>query len=388
MKIFKLLRLKLEKWGYAIVFFLISLSLFCICIPSYAQKGKGGKTAVEKKQVTEEQKEEDKKEVEVSSVEPSKPPEELQKEKNAELHFNRGVEFFQEGMISAALAEFQKSYSEYSHWAVLYNVGVCYYRLGKYEEALEVFDKYIKEGGENIPVERRFAVEKIKVKMAGSFGNIKIDYKDPGLEAIIDAKKVYNSPFETPISVPAGIHTVYLYKEGHYPLIREIFVAIGETVQVPVNLKKTPLMGSLVEDANFMAKIGLDKKFYKYEVAGWSLLGAAGFLSIGVIVSGAITYKLKQDQTFKLIECGGGKLSREDCPEAYDIGDKGDKWKWATNGLAISAGAFLIASITIWVIRKEKIKRSVQKLALLSENQGKIGFNLKVGPEWGFLIIW
>ena len=291
-----------------------------------------------------------------TEAEPPKSQEELAKEKSAEIHFNRGVDFFQDGMISAALAEFLKCYKEVPQWAVLYNVGVCLYRLGRYEDALKAFERYMEEGGDNIPPERRFAVEKMKIKMAASYGSLVVDYKLPGLRLTIDGKSTYETPLEKPIPIAAGLHTVFLFREGHYPQLLEVSVASGEKTVVPVKMQLMPLMEAWMTDTGKIQVPGQREKMRKLDVALGSLVGVSAALGITTLVAGAMTYKTKEDQDGELIACGG-LTSREDCPRAHDLEEVGNRWKWATNGLAAATGALIVAALTVWIVKKVELKK-------------------------------
>ena len=291
-----------------------------------------------------------------TEAEPPKSQEEIVKEKNAEIHFNRGVEFFQDGMISAALAEFYKCYKEVPQWAVLYNVGVCLYRLGRYEDALKALDRYMEEGGDSIPPERRFAVEKMKIKMAASYGSLVVDYKLPGVHVTVDGKSTYETPFKKPIPIAAGLHTVFLFREGHYPQFLEISVASGEETVVPVKMQLMPLMEAWMTDTGKIQVPGQREKTKKLDVAVLSLVGASAALGITTLVAGGMTYRIKEEQDGELIACHG-LTSREDCPKAYDLEEEGNRWKWATNGLAAATGALIVAAVTVWIVKKVRLSR-------------------------------
>jgi len=64
-----------------------------------------------------------------------------------------------------------------------------------------------------------------------------------------------------------------------------------------------------------------------------------------------------------LFTCGL-PTSREDCPKAYDLKDKREKWKWATNGLAIATGVMIVATVTVWAVKKVKTNQLLDESPL------------------------
>ena len=287
--------------------------------------------------------------------------EKLKKENAAELHFLRGVEFFDDGMISAALAEFLKSYKEAAAWEILYNVGVCFYRLGRYDEALEALARYAEDGGVNIPSDRKVAVEKLKTKMAATYGNIIINYRLPGLKITIDAKKTYNTPVKEPIPVSAGIHAITMFREGHYPAVFEVSVASGEDVVLPVKMDMMPLMEAWMTETGRSADPAKEKRIKDLKIATWTFLGLSLALGASTVAAGAVTYTIKEDQDSKLIECGMPITSYGDCPDAFDLKDRGEKWKDATNGLLISAGVTFAVTLALWIAEMAAAKKSTDE---------------------------
>ncbi|MFH1438519.1 MAG: tetratricopeptide repeat protein [Pseudomonadota bacterium] len=287
--------------------------------------------------------------------------EKLKKEQAAELHFLRGVEFFDDGMISAALAEFLKSYKDAPAWEVLYNVGVCFYRLGRYDEALEVLERYAEDGGLDIPADRKVAVEKLKAKMAATYGNIIIDYRLPGLKITIDSKKTYDTPVAQPIPVSAGIHSITMFREGHYPAVFEVPVASGEDVVLPVKMDMMPLMEAWMTETGRSADPAREKKIKDLKIATWTFFSLSLALGVSAVAAGAVTYKIKEEQDVELIECEMPITSYEDCPDAFDLKDRGEKWKDATNGLLISVGATFAVTLALWIAEMAVRKKSADE---------------------------
>jgi tetratricopeptide (TPR) repeat protein len=304
-----------------------------------------------------------------------KSKEELKREKTAEIHFDRGVDFFRDGMIAAALAEFLKSYKASPHWAVLYNVGVCYYRLGRYDESIQTFERYVEEGGEEIPPERRFTVEKMKIKMAASYGSIAVECDTPGVRVTIDGSHTFQTPLEEPIPIAAGIHSIFIYHYGHYPILEEITVASGEESVVPVKLEMTPLMETLLSKTGSLEYLARTKEIKKMEKATHALLGTSSAAGLGMIAAGILTYSYKQKQHDEMILCRN-PTSRDTCPDGYDYKDKADTWKWVTVGFAAGTGALLLAALTLWLVKGSK------ENVLMEESSPEITLGRRVRLGW------
>jgi len=61
----------------------------------------------------------------------------------ARRHFRRGMELVQEGQLDEGVAELQLAYETLPHPNVLYNIGRAYAEGGRYDEALEYFERYL-----------------------------------------------------------------------------------------------------------------------------------------------------------------------------------------------------------------------------------------------------
>jgi hypothetical protein len=77
----------------------------------------------------------------------------------ARAHYARGVELAGKNSYGEALQEFNQAYIVSPEFAVLYNIGECHIALGHPKEAIEALSRYLREGGERIPVSRRELVK-------------------------------------------------------------------------------------------------------------------------------------------------------------------------------------------------------------------------------------
>ena len=156
----------------------------------------------------------------------------------ADSRFSRGVELFNDEDYAAALAEFHWAYNLKPHYAVLYNMAVCYVKMGRYLDALDYFNRYFKEGGEKIHKDREKEVHDQIDYIKSLMGGIAIKTNLDHVTIIVDGKKVAKTPLSEPVLVPAGPHTVQLAIAGYMPIEEEITVASNVTVKKEYTLVK------------------------------------------------------------------------------------------------------------------------------------------------------
>src|SRR6266852_3995218 len=75
--------------------------------------------------------------------------------KEAEPHFFKGVDFFNENDFPNAVIEFKKAYEIAPDFHVLFNVGQACYQAQNYACALDAFTRYVADGGTQIQAKRR-----------------------------------------------------------------------------------------------------------------------------------------------------------------------------------------------------------------------------------------
>ena len=228
-------------------------------------------------------------------------------------HFNKGVEYFQEAKYDAALAEFKESYSIKPNWAVLYNIGVCYHRLGRYDDALRELEAYMEKGGAWIPPTRKAFVEKLVRKMLATSGSIVIDHLEPGVRIWIDGVHVGDTPIADPVTASTGLHTVSAYSEGYYPYKVEVTVASGVEARVKPELEPTPAFRTWLELHGAGQQLSHLGRVRIAALSFWTLGGAA---LAGAVVTTSIALAMDRESnrlqlatTVMLLTAGGAALT-------------------------------------------------------------------------------
>lgn len=285
------------------------------------------------------------------------------KVKKAIGHFGKGVEFFHEEHFSAALVEFLKSYELKPHWAVRFNIGVCYMETGDVVKAFEHLRQYLEEGGGDIPPERTSEVEGMIAKLEGKIGYLVLQCSEADATIRLDEFQEYKTPVEEPIALHAGFHTVSISKPGFKDFKKKVSVASGEKKVLDVTLLSVET-GGKSEDPKIEVKpeIIKEKKLKKPKRWLWAGLGAGLALGAGAAITGGMSLKKKNDMQDTADACPS-TMTRDACPDAYDYQDQARSLQIATDILWGTALAASAVGIILFIFDKPKPdkKKSTEK---------------------------
>ena len=156
----------------------------------------------------------------------------------ASKRYSRGIELFEEGDYRAALIEFTRANELAPNWRVRFNIGQVQYQLSDYAGALVSFQRYLEEGGDDVPSTRRSTVERDIEKLTARVGFLKISSNEDGAEVVIDDVVVGTTPIDGPIAVSAGRRKVTVSKAGLAPVTRLVDIAGADTADVDLRFAK------------------------------------------------------------------------------------------------------------------------------------------------------
>lgn len=143
----------------------------------------------------------------------------------AREHFQKGVTAFDERRFAEAAEEFETAYRLSPAFVVLYNIGQVHVILGRSVEAVDAFDKYLKQGASAVSADRRREVQAEIEKQTARIGTIAVRSFPAGAEVRVDGALVGKAPLAKPVRITAGRHTVGATLDGHTPAVREVEVA-------------------------------------------------------------------------------------------------------------------------------------------------------------------
>ena len=231
----------------------------------------------------------------------------------AGARFRRGVELFKEADFRAALIEFRRAYQLAPNYRVLYNLGQAHLELQDYAGALRAFERYLNEGGAQVPAARRAAVEAEIQKLQSRVARVEITANVAGAEIRVDDDVVGTSPLAQPVLVSAGRRKISAEKSGAPAATRTVDVAGGDRTTVALRIEggapvadavpapaSSRPAGSPAEPADSARvrdqALPRDGGARAIPWVGWGVTGA---LVAGAAVTGLLALRAKDDLTQK-----------------------------------------------------------------------------------------
>ena len=159
-------------------------------------------------------------------------------DKKAEAAFNRGVAAHKSGKMDEAVQAFRRADALKPSWKLQYNIGQCEAALRRYGLAIEAFEMYLGQGGDEVPKQRQDEVLKELDRMRRMVGTIVVRGQ-PGVDVYVDIVKHGNTSVRPSIQVTAGVeHEISFVKDGKKIGSVNLVVSGGEVVELPVGSKQ------------------------------------------------------------------------------------------------------------------------------------------------------
>jgi hypothetical protein len=156
----------------------------------------------------------------------------------ARAQFEKGVAAFDDRRYAEAADAFEAAYRLSPAFVVLYNIGQVDVVLGRSVEAVDAFDRYLKQGASAVPADRRREVEGEIEKQTARIGSIAVRTFPDGAELRVDGALVGRTPLQKPVRVTAGRHTVAATLKGRTPEVRD--VEVGGRAEIALELTLEP----------------------------------------------------------------------------------------------------------------------------------------------------
>jgi hypothetical protein len=148
--------------------------------------------------------------------------------KAARAHYEQGLVLANRGAYEAALREFRSAYEKSPQFAVLYNIGQAEIALGHPLEAIHALSQYLRDGGDQVPLERRRQVEAQIALVESLLAELVVTSSEAGALVSVDGRELGTTPLSQPLRVTTGSHRVSLTFPGVPALSRDVTLSEGE----------------------------------------------------------------------------------------------------------------------------------------------------------------
>jgi hypothetical protein len=122
------------------------------------------------------------------------------------------------------------------------NAAFALTKLGRYVEALEMYDTLLREFASTSPPEQLRAYQAERRAALARVGELELGVNTPGATVVLDGEQRGVTPLAGPLRVESGVHIVRLSKDGFASLERQVAVRGGQRKLLELELK--PQLGT------------------------------------------------------------------------------------------------------------------------------------------------
>lgn len=169
----------------------------------------------------------------------------------ARAAFERGVNAYAAERWEEALGAFQEAYRVAPHPSVRVNMANCYVHLARPVEALDHFERFLFEiGDEGDPAQKREVRRQIE-ELRGQIGETFLRIHPEGATVTIDGHTTRRAPILDALKLSAGTHHVEVSMDGYATVDRDFEVEGGERHELRIELEQgaTPALPTEGADA-------------------------------------------------------------------------------------------------------------------------------------------
>jgi hypothetical protein len=296
---------------------------------------------------------------------------------DAQKAFEQGTMLFNESKYNEAATLFQKSYDLSPSWKILLNIGRSHAAAKNFGPALEAFEAYLAQGGDNVPAEEFEKIVAAIRSMRGLVGQLQAEAPD-GAELVIDGLHRGRFPLPGPILVTAGVnHDVRVISDKETLVQKNIRIESGRTIELSVSKNKSSHSDNPDTEKEARANppaestVGIPKtptttkpedtqKYYSkpLRIAGW----VTGGTGIGLLVAGIITGTLAWSRY--------GNNQSDDCENGCEeIPPEIKNLQVTTNVLLGEGGVLTLIGASILTYSFVKQRRDAKRVAVFPDIQ-------------------
>lgn len=288
---------------------------------------------------------------------------------DAEARYEEGIVHFRSGDFEAAATSFRAAFRLRPSWKVLYNLGQSEAAAKQYGLALETFERYLAEGGDEISADRKQRVLSELENLRKMVGALEVN-ADKGAVIFVDGIERGTAPLVGKLTVSAAVeHTVRANVEGvtvaeHTFKVRgndtvtvDLFKEVEDAMTAPPDSGEGGKSDSLSMSPEGASQETPKKGLSPLTVSGITITALGGCTLIAALATGLVTWSLDKDLGE---ECPNG-----DCPPGEESKiTRMENMRLSTNILLISGGAITAIGLPLLMVGLVKGKKGRQSAAL------------------------
>ena len=170
-------------------------------------------------------------------------------EDRARAHFETGAVLYSDENYEGALAAFEESYRLRAVPVVLFNIAQTLRRLNRYSEAIEAYERYLREEPD-LPADRRAAVRSTIAELRRALAPITVDTDIEGVTIEVDGRVVGATPLTEPLELAAGVRAIVARRDGYVTVREEVRVVGGQPQMLSLRMPQADTAGTLTVESN------------------------------------------------------------------------------------------------------------------------------------------
>jgi len=154
--------------------------------------------------------------------------------------FKEGNALRKEKKYPAALEKYQEAYRIYPSFKIQYNIAVTLQYMGRYAEAVTVYQRFLREGIGKSPEALVHLTKKKILLLRSEIAVVAVRCGLDGATVILDGKEEGKSPLGRDLYLAPGKHTLQVAHAGYEPYQEDFTVEAGQRKEVSVTLVEKP----------------------------------------------------------------------------------------------------------------------------------------------------
>jgi hypothetical protein len=177
-------------------------------------------------------------------------PASAQDNEAARRHFEQGVRLLEDSRFAGAARELEQSLALRDSPPAVYNLGLAYRGMGRYKQAIEMFERFMKTAKEPRYAPMRAQVKTELEQLAGGLARLSLEISGGASAVTVDRATVGQRDGTFRLTLDPGSHRVEVRKRGHRPVVRQLDLEPGSTSRLTLRADEHPLPARLVVETN------------------------------------------------------------------------------------------------------------------------------------------